>query len=263
MTDDSIQPLVGAEVSILDSEHHTFSDAGGMFSFSLLAPGKHQLAVQKLGYESQARVVEVTAGEVVQVNFALAPLAITEAYYVSQQGVGRFGCGFSIRGVVGLAACAATYGTPLNSTDKFRVDFHLTAENISSVQSIVMETAWKSTQAMAGGFTVYWHIYQLWGAGTTTTEPSRQFASVSGNSPIKTSVDDDPFKSYFKEKPPPKFCIKDGKCSIFGRIFPFAGTLGPGYPTDASVYLDQPYTHYVTEFFGEPAPEKFTILPDA
>lgn len=264
VTDDSILPLEGAEVALLDLDLSTTTDATGRFSFSRVPPGKYRLAAAKLGYESAARVVEVRLGEITAERFVLVALSIEEAYHVTLQGRGRIGCGMAVRPVFALEACGATYGTPVDFTDQFRVDFTLTAQNTSKIRALVFETQWRSNQVLGSGLDVYWETFQDWGTGTTYTEgaPSR-FARVNGNSPLKTSADDDMIKAAVKKSPPWKYCTYHGTCKIYARTFPFASTLGPSYPADAAVHVDQPYAHYVTEFYGEAPPETFTALSDA
>lgn len=268
VTDDSLSPIAGAEVGVQELGATSRTDGTGRFVLNGLAEGSYAVAVQKLGYSAAAKRIDVRAGEITEASFQLVALAIEESYHVSQSGSGRFGCGFALRPGVALAGCAATYGTPLDGTDKFRVDFHLSAENISKVKSLVLESEWRSTQAMSGGFDMYWETYQEWGAGTAYTEDVRRVARAFGNSPLKAYTDDEEMEDNFKEwnkagETPPKYCVKDGKCSIYARAFPYAGTLGPSAPADLSVYIDQPFTHWVTEFFGEYAPEDFTALQDA
>lgn len=267
VTDDALAPLAGALVGLLDRDLTTETDAEGRYSFSKLAPGRVQVVVQQLGYGSSSRSVEVLAGQVTRANFELVALAVEEAYHVTQQGVGRTFCGMAWRTPVpalngALAACGVFYGTPIDNVDTFVVVFTLSAENVSKIRAIVFETQWQATQAFGSGMDVLWEAYQDILA-YTFTEPVRRFARVQGPSPLHIVVDDDTIKqNVTKHKPPPKYCAPGGKCKLWARNFPYASTLGPSAPADVAIYYDQRYTHYVTEFFGDYPPPKFSVLPD-
>lgn len=263
VTDDSLIPLEGAQVGILERDLLTVTDAQGRYSFSSLEPGRVQLAAQRIGFDSSARLVEVQADQLTTANFALAPLAIEEAYHTTQARQGRILCGIAIRPVIGFAACGVVYGTPLNATDTFVVPFQLTAQNVSKVRGMVFETEWRSNQALGTGLSVLWETFQEITAAYGFTEPVRVWASYRGTSPLNAVVDYGTVKSLLKQKPPAKYCPPGGSCRIWARSFPFANTLGPSYPADIAFYMDQRYTHYATEFYGEEPPAVFTVLRDA
>jgi len=277
VTDDSLLPIQGALVGLAETDLVSMTDAEGRFTFSDLAPGDYVLQSARLGYTSAVKRVTVTAGAAVDANLVLTPIEIEEVYYLVQNAAGRFGCGFAAKnpgvpGVVGprpaLAGCAATYGTPLSTTDQFRVDFALQGTNVSRVKSLVLESEWQSTQAMSGGFSMYWEVLQDWGAGTVYTETVRSVASAEGRSPLKAIANNTTFEEGFEDKWTggsglPKYCVENGECRIYARAFPYAETLGSSSPVDFSVYADQPFRHWMSEFYGEFATDDYTALLDA
>lgn len=277
VTDDTLLPLEGAVVGIAETGFQTVTDVQGRFAFSDLTPGDYVVQSVRLGYDATNKRVTVAAGAATDANIVLTAIEIEEVYYLLQNGVGRFGCGFAAKnppvpGVLGarpaLAGCAATYGTPLSSTDQFRVDFDLQGTNVSRVKSLVLESEWQSTQAMSGGFSMYWEIYQEWGAGTLLTETTRSVAAAHGRSPLKAVANNTTFEEGFEDKWKggtglPKFCIENGECKMYVRAFPYADTLGSGSPVDFSVYADQPFRHWMSEFYGEFASDDYTALLDA
>ena len=277
VTDDSLVPISGVLVGLVETQNQTTSDAEGRFTFSRVPPGDYTIQIAKLGYAAASKRVTVASGAATEANLVITAIEVEEVYYLVQNAVGRFGCGFAMKnppvpGVVGarpaLAGCAATYGTPLASTDQFRVDFHLQGTNVSRIKSLVMESEWQSTQAMSGGFSMYWEVFQDWGAGTVYTETVRSVASAQGPSPLKAVANNTTFEEGFSEKWTggtglPKYCVENGACSIYARAFPYASTLGDSSPVDFSVYADQPFRHWVTEFYGEFALEDYTALLDA
>src|SRR5688500_3537126 len=76
VTDDSLAPIPGAQVGLLERTERTVTDAEGRFQFSSLEPGRAKLAIQALGYTSYASSVEIVAGEIAEVNVQLTLLPV-------------------------------------------------------------------------------------------------------------------------------------------------------------------------------------------
>lgn len=69
------QPVVGAVVSIVETEESTTTDEKGQYGLYNLDPGTYTLQVKLLGYQSVKQTVSITTENVVQ-NFTLLPLGI-------------------------------------------------------------------------------------------------------------------------------------------------------------------------------------------
>lgn len=76
-------PIEGADVALREGANVTKTDANGNFTFNDLAPGQHTVIVQKLGFESVAKNVDVVIGEVTNVEVTLQPIAPKEEVYVA------------------------------------------------------------------------------------------------------------------------------------------------------------------------------------
>lgn len=76
---DEQAPIAGAEVALVEPNLVTQTDASGRFVFKDVPPGSHRIIAQKLGFESVARRVDVTADAVANVALVLSSLAIDEA----------------------------------------------------------------------------------------------------------------------------------------------------------------------------------------
>jgi hypothetical protein len=81
-----LQAIVGAQVGILPSETIAdpviaMTDAAGAFSMSRIAPGEHTLNAQMLGFRSAAKRINVNAGEVTTIQFALEKLPSDEPFH--------------------------------------------------------------------------------------------------------------------------------------------------------------------------------------
>lgn len=80
--DDEARPVAGAEVGIVEAKMTMETDEAGAFTMNQLLPGTYTVVANELGYESQAKKVEVRPGEVANVSFVLVPVAILkEPYY--------------------------------------------------------------------------------------------------------------------------------------------------------------------------------------
>ncbi len=97
VTDAELLPLEGAQVAILnlDTGISTTTDDAGTFTLSNVPPGTHTLAVQKLGFESQAKKVDVQAGDETFVELMLDPVPVEEPYVESLPHAGQYGIGFA------------------------------------------------------------------------------------------------------------------------------------------------------------------------
>ncbi|MBI2077407.1 MAG: carboxypeptidase regulatory-like domain-containing protein [Euryarchaeota archaeon] len=101
VTDDEGLPLPGAEVVIAQPAREAETDAGGAFTFNELDPGTYTVVAQKLGFESNAKKVEVRAGEVTNATFQLAPVVFAnESYTLTIPKVAMFHYGFRVANFV-------------------------------------------------------------------------------------------------------------------------------------------------------------------
>jgi hypothetical protein len=141
-------PISGVEVGLIKGDGSSKTDAGGRFSFSGLVTGAHQLAFQRLGYESASRKVDVVAGEVSHVNVTLVVIAIVEPY----PEVLPFEAYF--HAVVGPSNFA-TSAVNVPDCDKCTWFFNVTADTVSLVSEILFKPGVSNPQ----GDTVYYAIY--------------------------------------------------------------------------------------------------------
>jgi hypothetical protein len=96
--DGELRPVSGALVAILDVEgqFETNTDEEGKFGLSNVPPGTYRLAVQKLGYASAAKSIDVTAGSETTAEFNLEVIPIEEPYVESLSHAGQYGTGAAI-----------------------------------------------------------------------------------------------------------------------------------------------------------------------
>jgi hypothetical protein len=275
--DDSITAIPNAQVVIRSLDIVVVAAPDGTYVIPNLEPGTYDVEAGLDGYRGASAKIDVVAGAATTHDFTLIPLASNEAYHVIQLKKGRTFCGMAWRGplprtnVAGFnvsddiqfAACGAVYGTPLASFDSFVVIFEISSGDISSVSHLALETHWVRTQTFGSGLSVLWENYQDLVA-YTFTEPVRNFTEVEGPSPLIAIVDQQTIWDNMTHwDPPPKYCMPNSTCRFWARVFPFASTFGSSAAADLALYLDQPYDHYVTEFYRKDPPEGYSAIADA
>lgn len=80
VVDDSLSPIEGAQVALLDTQVQAATDESGAFGFKNLAPGPYKIAAGALGFDSQAKTIDVKPNEAVTVQFMLTKIEIKEWY---------------------------------------------------------------------------------------------------------------------------------------------------------------------------------------
>ena len=82
---DEILPVVGAQVGIASLNVMVLTDETGHFALNFVPPGRHEVSVIALGFQSTGRSVEVTAGLVTEAtDFVLVQLPSLGPYYTLQ-----------------------------------------------------------------------------------------------------------------------------------------------------------------------------------
>ena len=269
ITDEARLPIVNATVTLAQLERVARTDANGQYAFLAVPEGTWIVEAVAAGFEMGAIEVEIVDEMPKEANLELVTIATPDlSYYTTAIKNGRIFCGIDWRISVGgpqgpLAACGALYTAGgVNNLDSFAVVFDLSTGNISSVRELVFETEWTPTQTLGSGLRVFWEAYQEITPTYEFTEELRTFTHVEGPSPLWASVDYiDILDNVTGQRPPAEYCAPNGPCRFWGRVFPYASTLGEDAPVDVSTYVDQAYAHYVTEFYVTPAPASFSALP--
>lgn len=265
VTDDALVPVSDAVVQLDEDAMNVTTDAEGRFAFSYLQPGPVVVRASRTGYHDAAETVTVAAGAVTSVFLRLVALPSDEAFHATQQSEGRMLCAADTRPQrFVLNFCGSLMFVPINSGEKSFSKFPLAEPNTSKLMTLVFETRWVANQALGRGLDVYWEAYQEITNPTTFPEGEpRRFARVNGTSPLRATANETVIDSILNFSPAPLHCHAGARCTVMSRTFPRATTLGPSSPVDVAFYVDQRFTHYLTEFHGRPAPFGFSVLPDS
>jgi len=73
VTDEEGSTLPGANVSIVDTQRGTSTDANGRYTLGNLQPGEYTIRVTFIGYRAQEQTVDISAGETVRMDVTLRP----------------------------------------------------------------------------------------------------------------------------------------------------------------------------------------------
>lgn len=113
VADDSLAPIEGAQVGLLEAKMEAATDDAGRAVLAELDPGTYTAVAQKLGYESSAKKVQITAGQATEVVFQLVSLPAVEAYHNTFIFRGHITCGAGLIVVRLITVCGTTgTGTP-------------------------------------------------------------------------------------------------------------------------------------------------------
>lgn len=265
VTDTSLTPLAGVQIGLLPGTNSTAqSDAQGVFTISHVAPGDYQFVAQALGFQPFSRAIQVKAGEKTTVEAQLSELPVVEPYHTVKIQRGLFGCGFTVRPVVGVSVCGV-FSLLLNQTqyDKFLLEWKLDGKP-SEWKTGLVEMQWQSTQAAGRALSVIWEVDDC------PNVREQRLGRATGPSPLRVQINDTQITDLLANATADKECDEASgrcddteKCETMTRVFPAAELLGPASPADVGFTFQQSFTQYETEFFVEPAPPDHSSMPDA
>lgn len=265
VTDEALAPLSGAVVRLEGGSAEFTTGADGRFVFSYVPPGPARLSASLLGYEDGFVGVSVSAGAVTRASLRLVALPSAEAFHATQRSDGRMLCAADTKPQrFVLNFCGSLMFVPVESGEKSFGKYPLAEPGVSKLMTLVFETTWAATQATGRGLDVYWEAFQEITDPTTFPEGApRRFARVNGTSPLWAMANETVIDEILSADPPSLHCHAGERCTVMSRTFPRATTLGASSPVDAALYLDQRFTHYLTEFHGLAAPADYSVLPDS
>ena len=152
VVDQSIVPVVGATVSVRQTDQETTTDEGGQFTFIGLEPGTYFLDVSKNLYDGVQASVEVVAGvaEPKLVQVQLTKLTDAVPFVETIQFDGFYECAFAAHGVIFRITDSCDFGArtvhdegvtvvPRNLQNNVNTQFHPFTD---SMRAIVQEGFW-------------------------------------------------------------------------------------------------------------------------
>jgi hypothetical protein len=271
VTDEAIQPLAGANVTLVELEVVTATDTDGSYQFSNVQPGTYTVAVSGPGLLSTQQAVAVSAGRVATLDFVVAHLFTQEAYTQAFELVGFAECGVGwhvtladVQGVTfnSLAACAVpNLVTGENATnDRFLHNFYLDPP----VETVVYEMTWDAGGSPLGGPEL-WSVLEI--RDFVNVNGSR-FFNLIGPNPLYKRLDKDPhfleMEQNFTtrcEEGEDEWCgldFWDKGWNMLLRVFAASDCLPT--PATACLVFQQEFTHLISAFYNAPAPPGYRLV---
>ncbi len=282
VTDNAVQPIEGANVTLIEIDETTQTATDGSYAFSNLDPGSYTVSVNASGFVSARNTTDVSAGEVTNVDFLLTHLQSTEAYTQVFELQGFFECGVEVGYdfrqelpevpeppeqvpwidpryfFLGLAACAAgNIGSENTTNDKFSHFF----EFEPPVDTVVYEMTWEANNQFSDWMTTRMEVEGFANDGVGTVFRTQ------GPSPIVERLEKPTWENLsanFTEQ-----CEQEGDDDYCGYSFwdngwPMQTRVFPAWQCqseDAGVcaVAQQEFTHFVSAFYNGPAPEGYSI----
>lgn len=278
VTDASIQPVVDANVTLVEPNRTTTTSSDGSYAFSEVDPGSYEIRVTAPGFVGTVREVSVVAGEVSTVEFVLAHEQLADPFQQTLELKGFVECGVGWKQTVAdmptvlledsaFAACAVPnlYLPGGNATnDRFLHRFDLEPP----LTEVVYELEWPTgdTAATAPPLRTILEVQGFINAGNLTRP-----MDVRGDSPIRVDLEPDDWAQLsqnFTDKcngdngteEDEDYCGHNFRASGWPLVLRVFAT-GDCFDTPAStcLVLQQEFTHYVSAFYNQRAPSGYGI----
>ncbi len=276
VTDNAVQPVVGANVTLSETNETVRTASDGSYAFSQVSPGTYTVVFRADGFVSTSEEVSVQASEVSTVDVLLTHLQSQAPFTQGFELAGFFECGIEVGWNVsaapppadyfyfGVAVCAYPNsimedltGSGNATNDKFAHLFELEPP----INTLVYEMSWDASTQFS-----QWMTTRVEVEGFANTA-NGTFFRVQGPSPIQVRLDKADFEEtndvYQQacEEGNDDYCgysFWDSGWPLQTRVFPAwqcASESGGG-----CVAAQQEFTHYITAFYNEEAPEGYTVL---
>lgn len=272
VTDNAVQPIEGATLTLDEIDETATTASDGSYAFSRIQPGTYTMIVRAEGFVTTKEPVTVEAGEVATVDLLLTHLTSDQAFMQQQELVGFVECGAGwwvtpmVLPYSAVAACAVpnavleVAGLSGNATnDRFMHFFDLEAP----VSTVVYEMTWDSEN------TALSTIMEVDGF---PNDDEATFYESGGLPPIHARLDKPVFErvaSNFTE-----LCegangtqADDSYCgfNFWDKGWPmqqrvFASSDCSQAPARVCPVVQEEFTHYVSAFYNEPAPDGFAVI---
>lgn len=239
VTDDTLTPLAGATVQVRDTGAQKLTDSEGVAKFSLNESGAYTVDAQKLGFASQSKRVDVAADQTANLDFALDPIQVVEAYHETLIYDGFMACGG------GLVLIALTTGCN-DANHRVFFDTNVTTD----IQTIIGEMVWQQTSSFSAE-----QLRMTMGINEDCSEfceYEEQYGDEQGPSPI-----------YLREDASFAGITENEE----EDLIPVRQRAWTPFSSDGAVpvilVVQQPFQLHTTVFYGEEAQDGFSALPDA
>jgi hypothetical protein len=274
VTDPAVRPVTGADVTLVDAERSTTTGEDGSFSFSTVEPGEHTVRVDADGFLATEETVSVRADEVAQVDVVLADEVDEEPYMQQLELQGFIECGVGWRQDVAstgeplvddsaLAACAVpnTVLPGENTTnDRFLHTFQLDPPLTEAVYELTWDAGGPDATSPA-----LRSILELEGF---INENGSRIMDVRGQDPLHVVLEEDDWEGLIANATERCDDGSDDWCQVSTRadgwdlaLRVFAtGDCLQASPVGSCLVLQQEFTHLVSAFYHQQAPQGYRLV---
>jgi hypothetical protein len=253
--DDELQAIGRAPVSLLQTAFSVESDADGAFAFVNLPVGEYTIIAQKLGYDSKAQKIKVAQDETTWVNLTLVALVTSDVYTDASQHNTQLQCMLSTNQWVSSCSYPYTavyltahdngvnlsqYGAP---PDIMANKWHYNFSVAKGAAMIVSEMKWTAVNEAAKDLALRMCRPEY---DAVFDDCPNRTPTVHGMSPITNPWE--PTKALWEGK--------DGGW-VMAAVWPaFPAATSP----NQGVFLEQKVEMWNTEFYGDAAPEGWSVF---
>ncbi len=270
VTTDDLLPIPTAQVGLL-SEGQTVAlattDEEGHYSLAGVQPGTYTIVAQALGYDSQARALDIQRGQVAEAHFSLGEVPTDEPYHTTDTRVLTMTavawkltpqCIYTDVNTLAKTCggirleCDPSSNCEVNYEDEGSLDWH----------AIFAELNWEPQSGVSGrGFAFDMNAPNITrgSGGSINQADPYTFREESDEPPIRIRIDN-PDSLLEREIPE-----DDWYGDWFYRLFAGRCDLGfceAGLGPDFGLMMEARATVYITFFINGPAPDPWTALPD-
>lgn len=277
VTNAAVEAIQDAEILLVETGDRTTTAGDGSYAISEITPGTHTIHITKEGYQPHEDTVEITQGDVTLVDIVLTEERSTDAYTQTLDMTGFFECGFAAGydasaapaplnmsgGLISSPTCATINALTGNATnDRFDHYYQLDPP----IRSMIVETDWDPGVGSLSDSLWVDVVPQNFHCGNITM-CEFSFLDHWGESPLRGEVNHERFQHVQEtfydrcDEGEDAYCsyefFEDG-WDLWIRVYP-RWECQPAGP-QACALLQQEFTHYVTAFYHEPAPEGYSVL---
>ena len=271
VTDDAVQPVEGANVTIEETGALTRTASDGSYAFSRVLPGTYTLTVRAPGFVSTQETVSVRADEAAVVDLLLAHLFTQDAYQQTLEIAGFMECGLGWRIPVpepapqlvrrsALAACGAVNGLVLENATNDRFIHRLALD--PPLDTLVYEMAWPGEAGPLGGT----HLWSILDVEPVFNSNGSRIISKKGPSPLHVVVTADQWTELEGnlttrcDEGEDAWClnVRDDGWPFLLRVFADSDCVSE--VASACVIYQQRFDHVLSAFYNGPAPADYRIF---
>lgn len=275
--DDVGLPVAKALVGIVELGVQTDSDEVGAFSFSNVTPGTYAVGASRIGYSGPARMVEVRAGSVVEVQLILAQVATDQPCSRLYSNSGLYGCGVSWKPAApavfnnytsqSVCALAQGFGDAANAVDQSTLHWESEVP-VTLWTALAFEMQWTGSQTLGQGLRVKLEFDDCYNVAST------RLGIAAGNSPLMTVADStrvsQAVESLAEEIEEDDgigcshgisgTCDLNATCALESRVESEATFLGEGSVADVGATTLQTFEQWLAIFVRQEVPQGYSAL---